>query len=217
MPMPLFPYAKGSFFKTADEALNTPARLAKAQENLASNRSTLTLAEDRKNATGSEPQLNAGSYDHFAAHWHEDDGVGTPSFPKIPKARMDAVLKEGYRRAVETAYQNKVDGEPLPVSSVWICASDDETFDVVTVLNKGINVQAIIVTPPPVHLTSDHATKEDAVQVTRHFASKSQVGDVEYRLTRMKSNKTPLVQDSDGNDIGNPGENGKVGTFVLFT
>lgn len=203
--MPYFQYAKSTFFATADKVLRTTSGVAAALLALSGGASIVNLALARKN-TG---QLSDGSYKHFLADWQTSSGSGTVSFPNISPVEIDAVLTEGFRQAVKLANEKQ-----LPVCSVWVCQADDETFEVVSVLNEGINVQVIVITPPPVVPAAPPKPTVDCIRVTRYFDTAKSLYDLRLLLQQLNSKEVPLVEAKDNGELTTtPG----AGTFDILT
>lgn len=209
MPMPLFPYAQGGFFRAVETAMENDRE--NVRDYLNGPHDVGMLAAQRAANSG----LGDQDKNHFLDHWLKAKGGGSVEFSMIPPDVIKAVLKEGFRKAVSLAefHREDSDSPPLPISVAWVCNADPHTFEVVCLVHEKKHVQVLVVTPAPtVHPIVKG--KADHVHVTRYFASENDVKDVEHRLELLQApppKRTP--KNAQNQDVTVP----EAGSFQIYT
>lgn len=99
----------------------------------------------------SAKRLTTGDIEHFQQDWIDYWG----------KHPVEAVLKEGYRKAIEVARAGE-----KPIESWWVCA-DEDAFQVY-VCDGARQVTVLVFTPPPIeHVGEEYLTEDEPIWVVK--------------------------------------------------
>ncbi len=217
MAMPKFPYARGDQFFSLLDAYYRDLPEAERDTHYKARISELKTTSLRKlmSQYQQDKGLKPNPVKHFLNDWLEPSSGNSRMFTKVKADDVDEVMREGFCQAFKEALdQNNWNGGSLPllITTAWICNASDTTFDVVTLVNPGVTVVALVVTPPPDISPQKSTGKKDTVWVTRRFPEDPDIADVEARLSHMGDPKPSIVDPGGGNT-----RRGEVGTFRIWT
>jgi hypothetical protein len=156
--MPFYFVGKGAQFELMDTQFDG-SRLDEytdALRRLRSKSSIVELAE--KHVGGRADGLTRGDVEHFQKDWIDYWGSYPHNHP------VEAVMREGYRKAIELATEDPEN--PKPIASFWVCAN--ERAYQVYVCNGSNQVTVLVFTPPPIeHAGEEELTEEEPIWVVK--------------------------------------------------
>jgi hypothetical protein len=156
--MPFYFVAKGAQFELMDKQFDgtNRAEYTDALKRIRSRSSIVELAEQHVSTRGAG--LTRGDVEHFEKDWLDYWGSYPHGHP------VEAVMREGYRKAIELAME---DPEHLkPIASFWVCAN--ERAYQVYVCNDSEQVTVLVFTPPPIeHVAEEQLTEEEPIWVVK--------------------------------------------------
>jgi hypothetical protein len=156
--MPFYFVAKGAQFELMDKQFDgtNRAEYTDALKRIRSRSSIVELAEQHVRTRGDG--LTRGDVEHFEKDWLDYWGGYPHGHP------VEAVMREGYRKAIELATE---DPEHLkPIASFWVCAN--ERAYQVYVCNDSEQVTVLVFTPPPIeHVAEEQLTEEEPIWVVK--------------------------------------------------
>ena len=156
--MPFYFVAKGAQFELMDKQFDGTDLNAytEALKRIRSRSSIVELAERHVSARGHG--LTRGDVEHFQKDWVDYWGSYPHGHP------VEAVMREGYRKAIELAIEDP--DQPKPIASFWVCAN--ERAYQVYVCNDADQVTVLVFTPPPIeHVAEEQLTEEEPIWVVK--------------------------------------------------
>ena len=159
--MPSMPYyfvGKGAQFELMDKQFDgsNVREYTDALKRIRSRTGIVELAENHVGGRGDA--LTRGDVEHFKKDWIDYWGDYPHNHP------VEAVMKEGYRKAIELAIEDPE--HPKPIASFWVCAN--ERAYQVYVCNDSDQVTVLVFTPPPVeHAPEEQLTEEEPIWVVK--------------------------------------------------
>ncbi|MGH9050935.1 MAG: hypothetical protein ACRDY4_14500 [Acidimicrobiia bacterium] len=156
--MPFYFVAKGAQFELVDKQFDgsRPDEYTDALKRIRSRSSIVELAENH--VGGRSDGLTRGDVEHFKKDWLDYWGDYPHNHP------VEAVMREGYRKAIELATADPQ--HPKPIASFWVCAN--ERAYQVYICDDSDQVTVLVFTPPPVeHVSEEQLTEEEPIWVAK--------------------------------------------------
>ena len=155
--MPFYFVAKGAQFELLDKQFDGSdlGAYTDALKRIRSRESIVKLADRH---VGRNDGLTSGDVEHFQKDWIDYWGSYPHGHP------VEAVMREGYRKAIELAIEDPE--HPKPIASFWVCAN--ERAYQVYVCNDSDQVTVLVFTPPPIeHVGEEQLTEEEPIWVVK--------------------------------------------------